>query len=295
MVAISTTSWRSKAVGNLEILTIMRRLNLILVSVTSALCVCGCATESVEPLVEGTVLKIETESRTSLGELNDGVRHVYWSTGDVVAANGCSSAALSAEYDGSRGASFSFDQQLTPPFEVVYPASIYKDENTITLGRVHSGLAEDFDAPMCAYADGMAFTMKHLCGVVRVSILGKENLYELLYVAVISGENEAMYGDFIIDHEAGTLVAVEDGRAAYNNRRAVAKVVPSTERAVDVFVTIPARTYNSGFTVRVVNKYGHYQDFVTTKSQTVERGKVLAMPEVVFEPTSTIFDIDISM
>ena len=273
----------------------MNRVYIILVSVAVALCACGCATESVEPFEEGTVLNIEAASRTSLGELEGGVRHVYWSTGDVVAANGYSSAALSAEYDGSRGASFSFGKQITPPYKVVYPASIYKEASTITLNRVQSGLASDFDAPMYAYADGMEFSMKHLCGVVRVSILGKENLYELLYVAVISGENEAMYGDFTIDYETGTLTPVVDGRSSYNNTRAVAKVVPSTESAVDVFVTVPARTYNSGFTVRVVNKYGHYQDFVTTKSQTVEKGQVLAMPEVVFEPKNTIFDIDISM
>ena len=273
----------------------MKRLYIILVCVAATLGVYGCATEGVEPLVDGTILNIKTESRTSLGELDEGVRHVYWSAGDVVAANGCSSVALSDKYDGSRGASFSFDQQLVPPYNVIYPASIYKDANTITLNRTQSGLASDFDAPMYAHTNDMTFSMKHLCGVVRVSILGKKSLHELLYVAIISRENEALYGDFTIDYKTGELTPVEASNASYNETRAVARVVPSTEKAVDVFVTIPARTYNSGFTVRVVNKYGHYQDFATTKSQTIERGKVLAMPEVIFEPTSTIFDIDISM
>ena len=256
------------------------------------LLLCGCSTENIGVEEQyATTLQVGTTNRTSLGDLEEGVRHIYWSAEDAIVANGHSSAPLSANYDGTRSASFNFLELLNPPYKVIFPATIYKDETTITLPRIQNGLASDFDAPMYAYAEKINFEIKHLCGVIRISIRGKEKLHELKYVSFTSSNGDAIYGDFTIDYETGSVTPV-DGNTNYEVRATVGKAL-STESALDLFIVLPARTYNAGCKVRVVNKYGHYQDILTSQPITITRGTVLAMPEFEFIPTGTTFDINI--
>ena len=262
-------------------------------SIMSLLALCGCSQESVDMAGEyGTTLQIGVDSRTTIGDLVDGKRHIYWSAEDAISTNGYSSTPLSAEYDGAQSASFNFEEVLQTPYKVVYPASIYKDEATISLPRIQCALAEKFDAPMYAYAESTAFEVKHLCGALRLSIRGKEKLHELKFVSFTSSNGEAVYGDFTIDYKTGVLTPTTESNA-YNETRATVGKPLSTESALDLFIVLPARTYNAGCKVRVVNKYGHYQDIFTTQPITINQGGVLAMPEFEFIPTGTTFDINI--
>ena len=55
---------------------------------------------------------------------------VTWTVGDAISVNGVASAPLTTA--GAVG-HFSFDGILNPPYEGVYPASLYKNAETITL------------------------------------------------------------------------------------------------------------------------------------------------------------------
>ena len=253
----------------------------------------GCATEEVSLPTNGTTeLSVGFENRTSLGEVADGVRHLYWSAGDMLSANGHTSQPLAESFEGSTSATFKFDALLNRPLKLLYPSSIYKDEATITLTNKRNALASDIDAPMYAYVESGNIKMKHLCGMVRISIRGKEKLKNINYISFIGGEKEVVAGDFTIDYQSGEIVPAVDGKA-YKEVRAAVYQPLSTEYVVDAFIVVPARIYNSGFTIRIVNENGQYQDCKSQRSQTIEKGQILAMPEVEFVPTGTIFDVSI--
>ena len=65
-----------------------------------------------------------SETRTSIGELVDGSRKVYWSNGDQIAVNGTASAALENLGEQTGTAVFTFDGVLSTPYNALYPASI---------------------------------------------------------------------------------------------------------------------------------------------------------------------------
>lgn len=234
--------------------------------------------------------------RTLLGEVVDGARMVYWSAGDCIAANGVTSYEAQIDEERLNVATFEFGKELTYPSNVLYPASFYKDEATITLPKVQPEAEGTFATntfPMAAYvateASGVA--MQHLASVIHLQIkdvagddAGKHAA--LLRVEFRGNNSEAISGDFSVNYADATLLPAENGT---KNLETVVKVGGnlSTTEVKDIFVVVPAQPYSRGFTIRVIDKAGHFMDKKAPAMELV-RGKIYKMPPFEFVPTGSI-------
>ena len=269
-------------------------------SVGAMLLAVGCAKDdTVDTKVVGSKTIIGagiSETRTSLGELENGARKVYWSNGDAIAVNGTTSAALADVEAQSTTAEFTFDGVLNLPYKAVYPASAYTDANTVTLAAVQAKAENSFGEnaePMAAYADAEGdLQFRHLCAVVKVSLTADADADEIEYVEFKGNGSEQVSGAFAIDYENATLTATSTADADKTVRADVERTM-STDGGTDVYVVVPAGTYENGFTVKVVDTYGHYMEKSTTASKTLVAGQILAMPAFAFVPTGTIVGVEI--
>lgn len=271
--------------------------------------VAGCAKESLESGSELSGEKfyltvgLPSDSKTHMGESEAGSRPVYWSNGDQIAVNGVASDELSGLADGVTSTQFSFSAVLNPPYNVLYPASIYEDATQVTLPAVQTykagGFAEGMN-PMAGYTDGSNIQLSHLCAVVKISIKRAATSADednIVAVRFKGRNNEQVSGDFTIDYETPALAAAT-GSGADLEVRVVKNQATSTTTAIDYYLVVPARSYSNGFDVIVQDVNGH----IMTKSKTsfkdpnneLKAGHLYNMPEFEFVPTETELGVAIS-
>ena len=237
--------------------------------------------------------------KTSLGELVDGKRKVYWCEGDKVNINGLASTSTTLSED-KRTATFDFDAVLNYPYSVLYPAEMYKDAQTITLPAVQASAENTFAdgaSPMAAYQSEKGdIVMHHLAGVVHLQVKlpeGTNHSYHALNRVEFRGNaGEQVSGDFTIDYEAATIASASTQEA---DQKVVAMVEKTmvTEDGTDIFIVVPAIQYAQGFTVRLVDAAGHYMD-ISSSDTTILAGDIKEMPAVSFVPHGTLTEVEIS-
>ena len=254
------------------------------------------------PSDESAVAPSGISVKTSLGSLEEGVRKIYWCEDDKISINGNASTLMTNLSDDKRSATFEFaGAVLEYPYSVLYPAEMYKDEQTITLLAVQPSADDSFadDAvPMAAYqAEAGKIALKHLVGVVRLQIKlpaeNPHNIHPLSKVEFRGNNGEQVSGDFTVDYESATLTGASSADADKVVVAKVGKALPS-DNSINVFVAVPAISYANGFTVRLVDAAGHYMD-IASKTVTIEKGEIKAMPIVNFVPTGTIVDADLAI
>ena len=237
--------------------------------------------------------------KTSLGELVDGKRKVYWCEGDKVNINGLASTSTTLSED-KRTATFDFDAVLNYPYSVLYPAEMYKDAQTITLPAVQASAENTFTdgaSPMAAYqSEKGEIVMHHLAGVVHLQVKlpegSKHGIHALNRVEFRGNAGEQVAGDFTIDYEAATLASASTQEADQKVVAMVEKTL-SSEASTEVFVVVPAIQYAQGFTIRLVDAAGHYMD-ISSGDTTILAGDVKVMPAVSFVPHGTLTEVEIS-
>lgn len=253
------------------------------------------------PSDEAAVAPSGISVKTTLGALEDGVRKIYWCEDDKISINGNASTLMTNLSDDKRSATFEFaDAVLEYPYSVLYPAEMYKDEQTITLLAVQPSADDSFAddaAPMAAYqAEAGKITLKHLVGVVRLQIkLPAESTHgqHTLNRVEFSGNNsEQVSGDFTINYEDAKIASASTAEADQKVVAMVEKTL-SSEANTDVFIVVPAMQYAQGFTVRLVDGAGHYMD-ISTEDITIAAGEVKRMPVVEFAPKGTLADVEIT-
>lgn len=272
------------------------------VAAFAAVVLAGCTTDFNEEIAapqggKTTVTIGLPESRTTLGELVEGKRKVYWTDGDMIVINGVTSAPTEINEENAGVATFEFDAVLTHPYSVFYPAELWKNNSTITLPAVQTYTAGSFaedSAPMACYTEGAAPTLHHLAAVVRLSVKnsaeeGADN-HNINRIEFRGNNGEQVSGDFSIDYATtaltGASTAEADKVVAASYRRNLG------EGVVDFFVVVPAREYANGFTVRVIDELGHYMD-LKSGAVTLAKGEIKAMPEFAFAPTGTLVNVEI--
>ena len=253
----------------------------------------------VTPIEGGTTVTVGLDTKTYLGELVDGARKVYWHSDDKITINGNESTAITLNEEKTL-AIFTFESVLNHPYSVLYPASMWKDTQTITLPAVQNGATNNFakdTAPMAAYqtAEGTA-QMHHLAGVIRLQVKlpaeSSHTAHPLNKVETKGNAGEQMSGDFAIDYEAVTLTATSTAEADKVVTTKAHKTLAASETD-DVFIVVPAREYPQGFTVRLIDDAGHYMD-ISSKAMIIKAGEIKAMPVVEFKPTGTLLGVEIS-
>ncbi len=273
----------------------------IVISLAAIVLLAGCAKEITAPeATVGTdnstyVLRLGIpETKTVLGDLNGNKRKVYWSDGDQINVNGNVSNALSGIASNCTEAEFSFADPQTAPYNILYPASIWKDANTVTLPaeqQYQAGSFTDGTCPMAAYsADGLSATLKYLCAVVKVPVKKAADGDKIAAVYFASEGSENVSGDFAIDFQNATLTPASGSPEVRVN---VGQDL-SADQALDIYIVVPAATYASGFKVSVVDVNDHVMVKEKTGSVTLEAGHVYNLQEFEFVPDAAPAEVNIS-
>ena len=265
----------------------------------------GCTTDITDGVVAPSTGETTTitvgfdETKTSLGELIDGVRKVYWSTGDQIATNGVTSAAAVINEDNKGVAEFTFESALNLPYSTLYPAAAYVDAQTINLpvnqGRGLENVAENA-LPMAGYAttEGEGVMLHHLAGAIKLQIKVAEaagaDTHPIRRVELSGNNGEQMAGNFTIDYASATLTPAGTEKSV----RVEINKDNTDEGVITIFAVVPAQEYANGFTARIIDKAGHFMD-VKSSAMTIAKGEIKAMPAVEFVPTGTIIDTEISI
>ena len=280
-----------------------RYFSLLAVAVLLASCAKEALTEKPEITTGKTVLTVGVAPQTmvSMGPADaQGHRQLFWSDGDQIAVNGVTSAALENVEAECTSVDFTFDDPLTTPYNVLYPASIYTDATHVTLPssqKYKEGGIADGVLPMAGYsADGSSITVSSLCAIVKIQVKraatspDEDNLVAVRF----QGRNgEQVSGEFTIDYQNGTLTPGQYG-AADEVVRAVKNLATSTGAPCVYHVVVPAQTYSQGFDIIVQDVNGHIMTKSKTASITLEAGHMYTMPEFEFVPTGTELGVEIN-
>lgn len=241
----------------------------------------------------GTVLTAGiVETKTVLE--NDTV--VKWTDGDKICVNGNESSALKLDA-ASATATFVFEAVMQPAYSAVFPASIYKDAQTVTLPAVQKFKAGSFDAsaaPMAAYsASGSKLQFSHLCSVVKLIINKSESDdCKISYIEFSGKNNERISGDFEIDYINKNLALGSAADDADKKVRYEVAQAQSADNALVAYIAVPAHTYSNGFSIKIVDRYGHFM-VKEASARSLQAGCVHEMPEFTFVPTGTEFGVEI--
>ena len=99
---------------------------ILFISIAGLLSLIGCVKEPVQQenrLMNVSVNLATVQTKTYLGEVEDGRRQVYWSAGDAINLNGYESLPLTQEQAGKATADFQLYNGALP-YKVIYPSSI---------------------------------------------------------------------------------------------------------------------------------------------------------------------------
>ena len=224
-------------------------------------------------------------TKTYMGELSGTTRKVYWSNGDQIAVNGASSAALSGLADKTSTTAFDFDAALNPPFNILYPASVYADASHVTLPASQVGRAGGFNdgqLPMAGYSsNGADITLSHLCAVVKVSVNASTNLSVLNSVTFQGRNNEKVSGTFSITYTGTPSLGSATGSTAEEKAVSVHHMQSVVSGTPNIFyIVVPARSYTKGFTL-TVNAGSQSASWSKTTSTTLAAGHLYEIDDVI--------------
>ena len=268
-------------------------------TILAAFCLMGaiaCSNELEYQNDSRTVLTVELPgtTKTVLGDAQDGVRPVLWCKGDKISVNGVVSDPLDVEGDVLK-ADFVLSGQVSAPYEIIYPAGMVKDAETVILPAGQKYAAGDNivsgSMPMAGYSTTESVMMKQVCGILGIRLkMGTEaNLIRYIEVAALGGE--PVCGDFTVDYQNGTLSSeVKDANVI---RMEVQKTLPA-ESANAFNVILPAGVYSAGFQVKVVDENGRAMVRSIKGNRELEAGKLMLMPELEFVPNSEDKGVEIA-
>jgi len=220
---------------------------------------------------------------------------VYWTSGDQINVNGVTSDELAIDAP-SATATFTFKGVLNTPYKAVFPASIYMDENTVTMPSVQEYCETSFHSqasPMLAYKeDNGNLVFSHPFAVVCLYINLKDDADKISYVEFRGNDNEQVCGDFAVDFTNLTLSGTGSGDKVVrvNVDHDLTAGTPML-----VHIVVPARTYAKGFTIKVADENGHYMQKSVPTGRVYESGKVYDMKAFDFVPTATELDADLKI
>ncbi len=282
----------------------MKKLFKLFAAVVVGSLAFACTTDTTEDLgvkVEGSggvyevAISLEA-TKTQLGEKVDGLYPLHWSEGDAISINGIVSNPLTA--GGSANAYFTFNEPVTRPYCVVYPAAEGAGEGTVypvtfastqpyTEGTFASGVA-----PMYGYgaelAEGETETpiqLNHLTGVLRLAVKGNG---EKVTSVVVKAEKGYIAGPHTVDCATGALTALEGATSNVTVTCGDGLVLGS--EATPIFLTVPSGNY--GTFVISINTEAHGKMVVkfNSDSKPVNVGVVREFGEIEFNATAEAGD-----
>lgn len=243
-----------------------------------------------------TVLTLELPgtTKTVLGDAQEGMRPVLWCKGDKISVNGVVSDPL--DVDGNvLKADFVLSEQVSAPYEIIYPAGMVKDAATITLPAEQNYAAGDNivsgSMPMAGYSSTESVMMKQVCGILGIRLKMGTEACLIRYVEVTALGREPVCGDFAVDFQNSTLSS--EAKDADVIRMEVQETLPAGS-ANTFNVILPAGVYSAGFQVKVVDENGQAMVRSIKGNRELEAGKLMLMPELEFVPNSEDKGVEIA-
>ncbi|MBR0298497.1 MAG: hypothetical protein IJR01_06010 [Bacteroidales bacterium] len=244
---------------------------------------------------------IDPESKTHMGNNGTSTHPVYWSNGDRITVNGMASDELSGLDEETQSVTFVFtDKILTPPYNILYPASAWADDTHIDLPATQAYKAGGFAEgvfPMSGYStSGNSISLHSLCAILKIQILRAAtdpDTDNLASVRFRGHNSEQVSGRFEIDYQHSTISGNSD-LSGDLEVRVDQSLATSTENPAVYYLVVPAGDYSGGYEVTVVDESGHYMVKSKTSAKTLEAGHVYAMTEFEFVPTGTMLDLVIN-
>lgn len=255
----------------------------------------GCVQQGPEnPSAGETVLQVGLpgEVKTSISESSNGKRKVYWADGDQICLNGVASDALSGVAAAQTSASFRVPGTFSLPYNVLYPASYYKDASHITLPAVQTYTPGSVTVPMaCQVTEaGGAAELKHLCAFIRLAVVGSG---QLAAVTFSGNGSEGVCGDFPIDYQTATLGAISPVDWNLMETTLTVNQALSSTTPLELFLTVPARMYSAGFTVTLRNSANEAMTLVRSTGITLEAGTIKVPDQITFTPGEKSFELSL--
>lgn len=238
-----------------------------------------------------TTIVVELEGtegvRTTLDpEASDGVRHVFWSDGDQVNANGCVSRPLSGVAGSSR-ATFQFDDLLSLPYNIMYPASMYKENSRINIPATQAYTPGSFasgTAPSVGVLSDMGspLTLKNLSAILKLSVKGTAGT-SLKQIVFRGGNDEQLCGEFEVDYANASLTAQPTPEDSTLLLTLDLGSVALSDVPTDFYLVLPPANYEKGFFVDFVDVNDQVMKVTKSAAIHIEKGKIIIMPTVVFD------------
>ena len=231
---------------------------LLFVTACSLLTFWGCVNEVAQPVeqeVNVSVCLSSVRTKTYLGEVADGRRHVCWSAGDAVNVNGYESLPLTAEQAGGTSADFRLYNGVTP-YNVIYPASIYQEKLSDGTISVNIPATQEYSASsfgkgaavLYGYAetDDVPVTLHNLCAAVKVTLTKSETRISKARI-ISNSKSSPIAGTFTINPRTGEYNATS-GLSVISLD--ITEVSLQNDGGQSFYFTVPFGTYTEGFTVK---------------------------------------------
>ncbi len=239
-------------------------------------------------------LSSEAVTRTVLGDEEDGVYHVWWTDGDRICVNGVKSSMLIGAGEKALSGEFTVEG-VKPPYHVVYPSircgSMSEDGVAeVSLPAVQAWVPGSF-ASGAAMLYGTSrqgeFTLRNLCGVVRIPIVKGASYGGKITSITLSSSSSAapIAGRFHLNTEDGALDIVEGGATVLMSLPEEGIVLDESEPQY-FHICIPGGEYPDGFNIILANEEGSML-CEWTGSTAVPAGVMVTLSQIAFKPSNT--------
>lgn len=279
----------------------MNRPNrIIAIMLAAAPVLFSCGREEHAELGEGGSFRLTVaiadgsrEVKTALGEESGGRYPVVWSTGDRISVGGVVSEPLDAGHSGSTRAEFEFPDEISSPFNILYPASEQEDQVEFLSEQPYSeGSFSAGAVPMYAstrsYSD---VSMKHLSSVIRFAFTGD---VPIKTIRVSSQDARPLAGTFVLEKDGEGMFTGEMTPKGGNPTAVILSFAEPQELGPEVkyfYAAVPKGDYPSGFAAQIIAGNGASMalNFHAGETPALPGGKLLRLTPVEFSSESTVF------
>ena len=227
-------------------------------------------------------------SRTALGGLT-----CTWSDGDAIAVNGKASTDIEILESGKK-ARFTLPL-IDAPYHAIYPVSAYNAGSyapesgrygTVTVPETQSYVAGSFDpaaAIMVAASEtGSSIDFVHAMSYLRLTVNAGSDNHSIAEISVWANSEEDLSGEFSFDPSSLRLVG--NGKSG---KRIIVSCGAGAALGDPIVIALPAKTYQTGISMRIKDIKNHYQVIKSAKQFTAEAGKIYDT-SIDFKPTGTL-------
>lgn len=296
--------------------TITTFLTLIFVSVLS------CSKENEERHYEIVTSQFSatTESYSPITKTSlDPYGNVLWKSGDQVSIFVASTInELYQVSDNSNGKTSATLNKVGSPGFVAgseLPANIayypYSSSNEIAKNGIGYSLTVNLPSiqtyaegsfgngvfPMVSVTNGVSdfnLKFKNVLGGLKLRLKGTARISSI----VVSGNNdEILCGSAVVSASSTSTpsIVLSDDTKTQVTLDCGSGVLLNTETAVTFIIALPPITMTNGFTIDIYDTQGGSQQIKTTRTQTITRSALLAMPEVSVSIPHTYVDLGLSV